>query len=514
MRKRAYPTPLGNQRGVALITVLLVMLVMAILVTGVIVIAVSNYNQSKKTDEHSQAYYVAEAGVNFEVKSFETKISELVAAGNSPIAILNGIDTWITATGTSQQTLSSVNGHARTFAAEMTRNSYAINITSTGTVGSVSRTLHKRIRLNGLLINKAILTSGILNINKTDVFLDPTGGYGEVQTLLNAAGSVNIDKLGQISEISIPTPIPPMTFVDVIQGCTAVGPLSDQTCQTGAYTYKVVYDDSITTLPPVTIPTQPSVSKTTDLLLPVQITGKSKALVSSTGVLSISSNSVNAGYAYTLAASNDPKVNFYTPKFEIIGTISNFAIDIGDKDIVIVTDELDLGGSFKIQGTGTLTVFVTSNNFHYTCGNSSICGVQGNVTPTVSDQFIVVITGTTGATLDLSNNTGNFYMSLITNLNVNLSMQGNGTFNGFLATSGSSISFKGTAASNMLIYAPNATVNITGNSTVSGSIIAKSYQNLNSASTSVTYNPAFSNPPFDFLNPFSNMIYDPTVETQ
>jgi len=513
VRNHAYSIPLKNQRGVALITVLLVMLVMAILTTGVVVIAVSNYNQSKKTDEHSQAYYVAEAGVNFEVKSFETKVSDLVLIDKSPVAVLAGIDAWIVTNGTAQQTLSSVNGNERAFTAAITRNSYDINITSTGTVGSVSRTLTKKIRLGGLLINKSILASDLLNINKTDVFLDESGDYGEVQVLSNDAGSVNIDKLGQISEISIPTPIPPMTFVDVIEGCVAVGPITDQICQTGSYTYKVIYDDSLTTLPPVTIPIQPTVSKTTDLLLPVQITGKSKALVSSTGVLTISANSVNAG-TYNLATTNSPKVNFYAPKFEIDGTVSNFAIDIGDKDIVIVTDEFNLGGSFTIQGSGTLTVFVTANNFSYDCANGDICGVLGNVTPAVSDQFIVVITGTSGTTLDLSNNTGNIYMSLISNLNINLSMVGNGTFNGFLATSGTDITFKGTADSNMLMYAPNALVNITGNTTVSGSIIAKSYQNLNSASTSVTYDPAFSNPPFDFLNPFSNMIYDPTVEAQ
>lgn len=512
MPERTYYAPFENHRGVALITVLLVMLVLAVLTTGVIVIAVSNYNQSAKTDEHSQAYYVAEAGVNYQVKSFETKVTDLVAANNSSVEIVAGIDSWITTYGTSQQTLATVKGLARSFTATLTRSSYDIDITSTGTVGSVSRTLTKRIRLNGLLINKAILTSGTLNINKTDVFLDASGNYGLVQTLSNAAGSVNIDKLGQISEISIPTPVPPMTFVDVIQGCTAVGPITDQICQTGSYTYKVIYDDSITTLPAITLPPQPSVSKTTDLLLPVQISGKSKALVSPTGVLSISSNSLDAGYTYTLANSNSPEVNFYVPKFEIIGTVSNFAVDIGDKDIVIVTDELDLGGSFKITGSGNLTVFVTSNNFHYTCGNGSICGVQGIVTPTVSDQFIVVITGPTGTTLDFSNNTGDFYMSLITNLNVNLSMNGNGTFNGFLATSGTNVSFKGTAGSNMLLYAPNALVDITGNTSITGAIIAKSYQNLNSASTDITFDPAFSNPPFDFLNPFSNMQYDATVE--
>lgn len=512
MCKRTYYASIRNHRGMALITVLLVMLVLAILATGVIVIAVSNYNQSATTGEHSQAYYVAEAGVNYQVGSFETKVGELISSNSSPVAILAGIDSWITAFGTTQQTLASVKGTARSFAASFSRTGYDINIISTGTAGSVSRTLTKHIQLKGLVINKAILTSGTLNINKTDVFLDATGNYGLVQTLSNAANSVNIDKLGQISEISIPTPVPPMTFVDIINGCTAVGPISNQTCQTGSYTYKVIYDDSISILPTVTTPSQPTVSKTTDLLLPVQIAAKSKALVSSTGAITISTDSLNAGYTYTIASSNSPEVNFYVPKFEIIGTVNNFAVDIGDKHITIVTDELDLNGSFKIIGSGTLTVFVTSNNFQYSCGNGSICGVKGNVTPTVSDQFIVVITGTAGTTLDLSNNTGDIFMSLITNLNVNLSMTGNGTFNGFLATSGTNVSFKGSAASNMLLYAPNALVEVTGNSSITGAIIAKSYQNLNSASTNVTYNPAFSNPPFTFLNPFSNMQYDATIE--
>ncbi|TFG82928.1 MAG: hypothetical protein E4G74_01965 [Erysipelotrichales bacterium] len=511
MRKQTHFSLLSNHCGVAMITVLLVMLVLAILATGVVVIAVSNYNQTATTDKHTQAYYVAEAGINYQVGRFETTVNILVLVDKSPIAVIEGIDDWIENEGEAQQTLATVKGLERSFTASLSRDSYAINIMSTGTVGGISRTLTKRISLNGLLINKSILASEELNINKTDVFLDESGNAGEVQVLSNDSDSVNIDKLGQISEISIPTPIPPMTFVDIINGCTAVGPISDQICQTGAYTYKVIYDDSITVLPPVVIPTQPTVA-VTDLLSPVQIVGKTKALVDTTGIVTISSNSVNTGSSYTLASSNSPKVNFYVPKFEVIGTVSNFTIDIGDKDIVILTDNLTLSGSFKIQGTGSLTIFVTSANFHYSCGNGSICGVPGNVTPTVSDQFIVVITGPTGTTLDLSNNTGDFYMSLITNLNVNLSMLGNRTFNGFLATSGNDISFKGTAGSNMLLYAPNALVNITGNASLSGSIICRSYQNLNSASTDVTYDPAFSNPPFDFLNPFSNMIYEATVE--
>jgi len=503
--------PRLNHRGVALVTVLLVMLVLTILTTGVVVIAVSNFNQSSTTVDHKQSYYVAEAGINYQVNAYEAIVTALIADGKTASEISEGIDDWIESSSDTR-TLDTVNGVVRTYTSSATRIGNSITILSTGTIGSVSRTLSKRIRLAGLIIDKAILTSGELNVNKTDVFLDASGNYGPIQSLSNEDDSVSIDKLGKVSEVTIPTPIPPKTFEDVIDGCEAVGPISDMTCQTGSYTYKVIYDDSISSLPAIVIPATPTIIKTQDLLQAIKVTGKTGRLVNASGNVLISSNTVPTGYVYTLATSNNTKTTFYTPNFTVTGTVSNFAIDIGDKDIKIVADKVVLGGSFKINGTGTLTIFVKSSNFSYSCGNGSICGVKGNENPYVSDQFKLIITGTPGTTLNLSNNTGDFYMTLITNLNVNLTMKGNGTYNGFLATSGSSISFSGTSQSHMLLYAPNAVVDIQGNASISGAIIGESYQNLNSASTDVTFNPLFASPPFDFLYPYSNVQFDPTVE--
>jgi len=504
MHKDSHLNPISNNKGVALVTVLLVMLVLTILTTGVIAISMSNYNQSSTTVDHKQAYYVAEAGVNYQVKMFEATVNTLIAANKNSAEINEGINTWVAAAANVEQTLGTVSGVTRTFTATASRTGNDITISSTGNVGTVTRTLTKKIAISGFLIDKAILTSGTLNINKTDVF------NGPIQTLSNIDNTVLIDKLGKVSEVSIPTPVPPKTFEDVIDGCTAVGPISDMTCQTGAYTYEVIYDDSITSLPAVIVPTTPAISKTNDKLAVYKISGKSN-MVSSTGAIVISSSTATAS-TYNLAALNNSKTTFYSPSISITGTVANFAIDIGNKDIQIVTDKLNLKGSFKITGTGTLTIFVTNANFVYSCGNKVVCGVKGNNKTEVADQFIVVITGTSGQTVNLSTNGGATYMSLITNINLNLNMGGNGSFNGFFATSGTSISLGGTAGSNALVYAPNAIIDIGGNATITGSLIGKSFRNVNSNATKVTYNPDFSGPPFDFLSPFSNISYNSTVE--
>lgn len=504
MRKDSNLNSISNNKGIALVTVLLVMLVLTILTTGVIAISMSNYNQSSTSVDHKQAYYVAEAGVNYQVEMFEATVNSMIASNKNSAEINAGINTWVAASTNVQQTLGAVRGIPNMFTATVSRTGNDITISSTGSVGTVTRTLTKKIAISGFLINKAILTSGTLNINKTDVF------NGPIQTLSNIDDMVLIDKLGKVSEVSIPTPVPPKTFVDVINGCTAVGAISNMTCQTGAYQYKVVYDDTLSTLPTVIIPATPTVSKTNDKLAAYTISGKS-AMVSATGAITITSSTATAS-TYILAALNNPKTTFYAPSITITGTVANFAIDIGSSDIQIVTDKLNLKGSFKITGTGTLTIFVKNANFVYSCGNKVICGVKGNKKAEIADQFIVVITGTTGQVVNLSTNGGSTYMSLLTNIDLNLNMKGNGSFNGYFATSGTSISLGGTAGSNALIYAPNAIIDIGGNATITGSLIGKSFRNVNSNATKVTYNPDFSGPPFDFLSPFSNISYNSTVE--
>lgn len=512
MRKTKHTDLLLNNRGIALLTVLLVMLVLSILSTGVIVIAVANFDQTSTTVDHSQAYYVAEAGVNYQVSRFETLTSSMVSANYDTSEIIEAINTMIgDDSGLVQETFTSTGGMPGSFTSTITKQGNYMHITSIGTVGEVSRRLTKRIRMPGLIIDKAILTQGFLGINATDVFLGASGTYGPVQTLSAEEDSVSIDRLGHVSEVYIPTPEPPLTFVDVIENCTMIGTLEDMTCQTGAYQYKVYYDDSVDTLPPIVLPPVPN---TTLKLQPYTFSGKSP-LVSSTGNVLIDSTTA-IGSTYNLAGGNTPNTKFYVPSFRVESTVANFAIDVGDKDIELVVDSMYLGGEFKVIGTGTLTVFVNFSNLTLNCKNK-VCGVRGDdATPTVADKFILVVRGSASNTLDFTagQNQSSMYMSLITNVGLDITLYGNGHFYGFIATTSTHITLNGTGSSDpkssLLLYAPYASVTVNGSINMDGALIADSYSSNGQAV--MRFNPDFTDPPFDFLDPFASFQYEPTIE--
>ena len=494
-----------NHRGMALVTVLLVMLVLTILTTGVVVIAVSNYRQSSTTVDHNQAYYVAEAGVNYQVKNFESTLDNMIALKMTSAQIDAGINTWVSASNSNSQVLATVNGLQSTFSATVDRSGNYLVISATGTVGSVSRTLTKKITLSNFVIDKAILANSILDINQADIF------NGPVQILSKIPGSVSISQNGQVTKMYIRTPVPPLTFKDVIDGC-AVPPLSNMTCQTKAGSFEVVYDDSLFELPKIVPPIEPSVSSPTDNLKPYIFPDKSDWLINDAGVVNITNSSVKNS-SYVLSASNGTKTSFFAPSVTISDSVEGFAIDIGSQNINIVTKTLNLSASFKITGTGKLTIFVPVSGFNFDCKQKSICGVMGNnpiLGPTVANQFIVVVTGTSNDPVPLSANGGATYMSLISKLSLN--MGGNGTYNGFFISDGSNVQFGGTSGSNALIYAPKASITVSGTANITGSLIGNTFQNNNSNSTTVTYSSKFMNPPFDFLGPYRNNDYGATVE--
>lgn len=500
-----------NNRGMALVTVLMIMLVLSILTTGVVVIAVANYDQTSTTVEHSQAYYVAEAGVSYQVKRFETLTKYYVDHDYSTNEILDEVDNMILNDGDFENAFTSTGGMPGRVESTIRRQFNYIYITSVGTVGNVSRTLTKRIRMPGLIIDKAILTQGDLGINATDVFLGASGTYGPVQSLSAEEDSVTIDRLGHVSEVYIPTPEPPLTFVDVIDNCVMVGSLEDMTCQTGAYQYKVYYDDSVETLPPIVIPPIPN---TTLKLQPFNFSGMNQLVTSSGNVLINSNTATNL--TYNLAGANTPDTQFYVPSFRVEETVSGFKIDVGDKKIELVVDSLYLGGEFEIVGTGSLTVYVNFSGITLNCKNK-VCGVKGNPdTPTVADKFILVVRGTEANTLDFTagQNQSSMYLSLITNVSLDITLYGNGHFYGFIATTSHNITLNGTGSadpkSSLLLYAPFAAVTVNGSINMDGAIIADSYSSNGQAV--MRFNPDFTSPPFDFLDPFASFQYEPTIE--
>lgn len=507
-----------NHRGMALVTVLLVMLVLTILTTGVVVIAVSNYRQSSTTVDHNEAYYVAEAGVNYKVKEFESLVASKLPDSTSNQIIL-AIETW-TKKVDEPMTLSTVGNQDRKFqASAIITNKNFIDITSVGTVGNVSRTLIKRIRMPGLIIDKAILTQGTLGINATDVILSSDGTYGPVQTLSNTANSVNINTQGQVSKVYIPNPAP-LTIKDVIPNCTIVATSPKNICQTGAYQYEVIFDDNLSKLPPVPPIVTPTVST---LLSPYKI--KTVPIVSDSlsarpGTFILSPASMDANSTYVFASTNGLNTVFRVPEFRIDGTDGTYSVDIGNNNIIIVADSMYLGGEFKIIGSGTLSVFVNFNNLTLACKNKT-CGVKGNpvngvAKPNVADQFILNVTGLSNQKLDFTSgqNQSSFYMSLMTDMAIDITLYGNGNFYGFIATSSSNITLNGSGnsdpKSSCLIYAPNAAITVNGSISMEGALIANSYNSNGQAI--MKFNFDYTNPPFAFLNPFANFEYYQTLE--
>jgi len=520
-----------DHRGIALITVLIIMLVLTILSTGVVIISVSNLNQTKTTLDHSQSYYVAEAGVNYVVKKFEDKVDGLIAAKTPLSQVLTALQTWDNSFADVALDLNLDDGSATSgkFIASVSVDTAmkTVNITSTGTVEGVSRTLVKTIQFSGLLINKAILTEGNLYINMDDIFMNTSTVLGEVQTLTNGPGTVDINQLAKVGIVWIPTPIPTVPLQTIIPDCETLTIVNGKNmCTTGnKLVFEVKFDDTIKKpLPPVILPTFPAY--TSPLLDPItnsvhykqgnnwNLVSPQVPFISSTGEVLINSSTIEgsayiaSGYEYSFPVGSD---KFFAPSFRVEGTVPGFTFNVGDRDIEIITNSFFLAGSFNIKGTGSLTIFVDSAAKFTTDCNNKICGaIKEGANPQVADKFILVVDGATGTELSFSGN-GTFYISIITKLSVNFNMTGTWTFNGFLSTGGGSVSLGGTPNGNMLIYAPDATVNMNGNAELMGAIYAASYIS-NGNSVKITYSDLFSNPPFDFLNPLSNMFYGSTIE--
>lgn len=497
-----------NHRGVALVTVLLVMLVLTILTTGVIAISMNNYKQSSTTVDHNQAFYVAEAGINYQVKLLEDKINSMIAAKMPTDDIDKGIDTWISASKNISLTLSIVNGIPSSFIVSADRPAKnIISISATGTVGTITRHLKKNINLTGFNMTNAILTSGNMNLTKLEVIGAP------VQTLSKAANNVFVSggtTHTQVDPIRIPTPAPGKTFLNTMSSCSKTLSTTTVTggiCKKDALTsITIIYDDSIEKLPSVEVPDKPT--ETNKLA--------QSSIVDISGNIEISSKTASPSTTYNLDTSNTPNKVFYAPNIKISGTVPNFAINI-DSNITIVTDTLDLGGSFAITGTGTLTIFVPLGNgkttgFLNNCPNNGPCGVKGDPIEAIANKFIVIVTGSSGTFTFTQTGGGSIYLSLLTKLNMSLDLGGTGSFNGFIATAGSSVNIQGTGNCNALIYAPLANIITKGTGDVTGALIGKTFVNQSSNPPTITYYDFSPFVPFGFLSPYTSIGFNPTVE--
>ena len=69
--------PLSKKDGIALLTVMVVLLVLTIMLGSLVILTNSNLNQSETTKDNTAAYYTAESGLTKTVTDFENYIESL-----------------------------------------------------------------------------------------------------------------------------------------------------------------------------------------------------------------------------------------------------------------------------------------------------------------------------------------------------------------------------------------------------------------------------------------------------
>ncbi|SFF92889.1 hypothetical protein SAMN05660649_00046 [Desulfotomaculum arcticum] len=153
-------------------------------------------------------------------------------------------------------------------------------------------------------------------------------------------------------------------------------------------------------------------------------------------------------------------------KYSNIEVKSHLTFDIGDEDLIIQTNNLSVTGSGQIKlnktGSGRLILYVLNS---FDLQGSSTINQNGSY-----DDIYMYYSG--DQTIDVGGSTK--FVGSIYALNSDVKIRGSGGIVGHIITGGDIVNLTGDASANTrVIYAPNATFNIQGSSSMRGALVAK-----------------------------------------
>lgn len=463
-----------NNKGVALVTVVLFFLVLVILLGGVMFSSISNQGNAKLSKDHTSAYYVAESGLNITIEKLNQFLKDdkyddieigqyTFMIGELKSFILSDLKTTVPI-----QINPSFSGKYDIFTEEVsTIPPYTFSIRSTGTVNDVSRTLVTTFEVTPKLeeLMKAIVAKGSITLDKSPItgpiasLMDPPGS--DINFTCNSGSLTN--------EIYIPNPLPAGSSV-TFKNCN------------DNLTYNYIEDPVI--LNPFELPEYHTKDKLVKMTL---IPGEN-----------------------TFPPLGEGKVGYYIdklPSFDvdfILGTDSSSSIvyQLFVDDLDVLNNGILNVGNITVDKNKTsasndkLKMFVTIDKDDYPSSyKKDVFEWDGNVNSHLINvetadlsKFQLIIKRGNGFDDDnpelFISNSNIFVGSLMMDeIDVNF---GNLNFKGFIATMGETITFSSTAdiTGPMWIYAPNADVNSTSNVMIKGSIIADS---VNFKNTTLQY---------------------------
>lgn len=220
-----------NNKGVALVTVVLFFLVLVILLGGVMFSSISNQGNAKLSKDHTSAYYVAESGLNI---SMETLKKHLITEGYNNITSgyttkMELLDDYIrslnsySTTGLNGQTgnLTGTNPNG-TFTITATRLSDDLyEIKSKGSVNGVDRFVVTTFDIDPILVEKgkAILTKGTIDVKFSTIRGPIASLFDPIDSEIRLSCNGNTETV--ISDVFIPEKDEITSSQYIIGGCDA-----------------------------------------------------------------------------------------------------------------------------------------------------------------------------------------------------------------------------------------------------------------------------------------------------
>jgi len=472
---------LNNEKGVALVMVLLILTVVTILGLALMGLTLNNMKMSSSDRTYQSTYYIAESGVTYTLDKMNKNIVNIYNDSTNKTTFFSKIDSMFTDINNElpYTNFEEAFGHKpeakiliEKIGNQNTNSSHQdYKITSIGTIDNRSRTVEKQIRIKWVAKNNVEIPDTAVFVKEV---IDLSGGadiFGNVGTNSSAPKSV---RLSGGADISGTVYVGPSAGNDVIEK-----------------PQNMAVDFEIVKLPYIKVFNLPQFPA-----FPTNPIPKNERIYNNNNshdVIYNGSLHINDWVAnnYTLYMTEDLQFD------EIYITSNNtLNIDIGSADRNIVLNHLNVpNGKINIIGTGKLTLYVNNN---ITMGAGSVINTTDEIenikknneatsSELIREQIKMLDIFYKGLSLDMSGSQ-KIYGSLYAR-NANISLTGGSGFQGHIITGGGKIDISGGAnAITQIFYAPNSNVNISGGGTIVGNIISK---NLTiSGGGSITYNNA------------------------
>lgn len=424
---------LRNERGMALVIVLLVLTLFSVLGISIFSLALSNGKMSASDRTHESVYYIAEGGlapalqkldqVALDIKKETEKQEdgkndeeEFFAAFESKI--FSGSVTY------PSPDFEEVYGEKPSAAIAVTKaDSHTYRVRSTGEIGSESRIVEQTFKVNWTPAKK---------FTDFAVFADTisVGQGGDIE------GNVGARSL-LASSVTLKNGNPS------ISGSIYVPFGTENTAVTGTSQIPVPYEGKVS----FKTPAFPVIPGNYDVHADINLSSQSSS--------------------HTLElAKNISIANIKLKK----GTLT---VNVGDKDREMVIDNLSSeGGTIDILGSGNLKIYI-KNNLELT--QSAKINFNGNEVSDIQKLTLYLAPSEGPKTLHIGSGVkihGSFHAG-----NASLKFGSHSSFEGHVVTSGTSVSLD--AASNIynsLFYAPNADFKVTGSADMRGLIVANTFE--------------------------------------